>query len=385
MKDEKKFIKGIYEKYDNITKEDSFYHERLYRKKKTSPLKIAAIFLICFCITASLTYAGFKAYQKAQLNANYSADITATDESQIWCGTFQLVWNDAMEKMGNKPIVFKEESPLAESLNQQKFTANDISEESYYKIVSEMVPGLKEKIETEIKEKFGVQSIALDDIDFTLNSNVCLLYAMLKKEFTFPIEFTDLGKGNFAEGEELVTYYGIDGDTDERVWNNVEILFYDTKNEFAIRLKTNEKEEVILYRTDNNTSFEEMYQKILEKEKTYTGSKRYTQYDKILKIPNINVSTQISYDELCDKEIQGSTWHIEKAIQTVEFSLDKTGGKIISEAELQERTKSYAMEDVIADEREFLLTDQFVLFLKEEDKNVPYFAMNVQDTSVLGQ
>lgn len=385
MKDEKKFIEEIYEKYDNITKEDSFYHERLYRKKKTSPLKIAAIFLICFCITASLTYAGFKAYQKAQLNANYSADITATDESQIWCGTFQLVWNDAMEKMGNKPIVFKEESPLAESLNQQKFTANDISEESYYKIVSEMVPGLKEKIETEIKEKFGVQSIALDDIDFTPNSNVCLLYAILKKEFTFPIEFTDLGEGNFAEGEELVTYYGIDGNTDERVWNNVEILFYDTKNEFAIRLKTNEKEEVILYRTDNNTSFEEMYQKILEKEKSYTGSKRYTQYDKILKIPNINISTQINYDELCDKEIQGSTWHIEKAIQTVKFSLDKTGGKIISEAELQERTKSYAMEDVIVDEREFLLTDQFVLFLKEEDKNVPYFAMNVQDTSVLGQ
>ena len=383
MKDEKKFIEEIYEKYDNITKEDSFYYERLYRKKKTSPLKIAAIFLICFCITASLTYAGFKAYQKAQLNANYSADITATDESQIWCGTFQLVWNDAMEKMGNKPIVLKEESPLAESLNQQKFTANDISEESYYKIVSEMVPGLKEKIETEIKEKFGVQSIALDDIDFTPNSNVCLLYAMLKKEFTFPIEFMDLGKGNFAEGEELVTYYGINDDTDESVWSNVEILFYDNKNEFAIRLKTNEKEEVILYRTDNNTSFEEMYQKILEKEKSYTGSKRYTQYDKILKIPNINISTQINYDELCDKEIQGSTWHIEKAIQTVKFSLDKTGGKIISEAELQERTKSYAMEDVIVDEREFLLTDQFVLFLKEEDKNVPYFAMHVNDDSVL--
>ena len=37
--------------------------------------------------------------------------------------------------------------------------------------------------------------------------------------------------------------------------------------------------------------------------------------------------------------IQGN---IEKAIQTVKFSLDKTGGKIISEAELQERTKSYA-------------------------------------------
>ncbi len=383
MKNEKEFIKGIYEKYDNITKNDNFYHERIYRKKKVSLLKMAAIFLICICITASLTYAGFKAYQNAQLNANYSEDIAATDGNQIWCGTFQLVWNDAMEKMGKKPIVFKEYSPLAESLNQQKFTVGDISEESYYKIVSEMVPGLKEKIETEIKEKFGIQSITLDDIDFTPNSNVCLLYAMLKKEFTFPVEFTDLGKGNFAGGEQPVTYYGINDDTDESVWSNVEILFYDNKNEFAIRLKTNEKEEVILYRTDNNTSFEEMYQKILEKEKSYTGSKRYTQYDKILKIPNINISTQINYDELCDKEIQGSTWHIEKAIQTVEFSLDKTGGKIISEAELQERTKSYAMEDVIADEREFLLTEQFVLFLKEEDKNVPYFAMHVNDDSVL--
>ena len=41
------------------------------------------------------------------------------------------------------------------------------------------------------------------------------------------------------------------------------------------------------------------------------------------------------------------------------------------------------MEDVIADEREFLLTEQFVLFLKEEDKNVPYFAMHVKDDSVL--
>ena len=84
-------------------------------------------------------------------------------QNRVWVGTFQLAWNDLMDGIVKGPVVFGgEKSKLAKQLNKQKFKADMLSEDSYYKTYGEISPELKSTIETAIKEKFNETSDILD-------------------------------------------------------------------------------------------------------------------------------------------------------------------------------------------------------------------------------
>ena len=104
-------------------------------------------------------------------------------------------------------------------------------------------------------------------------------------------------------------------------------------------------------------------------------------------IPYINVDTNIEYDELCNKEIKypenkplynAPNW-IAQAIQTVTFSLNESGGNLISEAAIRDQADSISPVPT----RNFIYNKPFVLFLKEAKKEKPYFALKVNNTEVL--
>ncbi len=63
-------------------------------------------------------------------------------------------------------------------------------------------------------------------------------------------------------------------------------------------------------------------------------------------------------------------------MQTIQFELDRTGGKIKSEAGMMVKNDSAMIIDEI---REFCIDDTFAIFLKEEGKNIPYFAGKISD------
>ena len=159
---------------------------------------------------------------------------------------------------------------------------------------------------------------------------------------------------------------------------NIEILFYNSEEDFAIKLKTKENEEVYLYRTTGeNKSFEENYKEMLEKQAQYTGDKKWNRID-ILNIPFIKINDEINYDELCGRMIKGTNWYIRQAIQTIDFELNNYGGSVKSEALIE------ALENAIFEKgREFIYNDDFILYLKEEDKDKPYFALKVDDIDIL--
>jgi len=66
---------------------------------------------------------------------------------------------------------------------------------------------------------------------------------------------------------------------------------------------------------------------------------------------------------------------IEKALQTIQFDLDKKGGKIKSEAGMMV-SKTALMP---GESREFAVDNTFAIFLKEEGKDNPYFAAKIDD------
>ena len=68
-------------------------------------------------------------------------------QDRVWVGSFQLVWNDFMDRVVFNPIRFREGTPESvRDLNRQSFTSSDLSEKSYYKITAKVTKNLKKQI-----------------------------------------------------------------------------------------------------------------------------------------------------------------------------------------------------------------------------------------------
>lgn len=319
-----------------------------------------------------------KEYKDTDLNVVLSLEDKITKNS-VWCGTFNLIWNDLKSELAKQDIVFEPQLEIVENLNEGTFNTKYLNNDSYYKKLGIIKPELKVEIEKAIKDKFSETSNILNDFDFTYTDDKnYFLYAMLKKEFNFPYIFTDLDKSNFKDVKN-VKYFGINSNTDSKVYNQVEVLYYDSKDSFAVKLKTKENEEVILARGFKSSSFKDIYEEIENKKDKYDGSKTFNKED-TLKIPEIKLNIKKEFEELENKPFNfadGDTYIIEKAMQTIEFELDKKGGKIKSEAGMEVKNTSSLPSDRLA--REFIFDNDFVIMLKESDKELPYFAAFISD------
>ena len=74
----------------------------------------------------------------------------------------------------------------------------------------------------------------------------------------------------------------------------------------------------------------------------------------------------------------GQEYCIDKALQTIQFELDEKGGKIKSEAGMSLKATAIMPTEK---PRDFLVDDTFTIFLKEEGRDLPYFAAQISDIS----
>lgn len=321
--------------------------------------------------------------------------LTLDDEitdNTIWCGTFQLIWNDLKNDLAKQDIVFNPQLKVVENLNKETFTTKELSEASYYKKIGTPSLKLKEEIEKAIKDKFNETSDILDDFDWENRDPLdYFLYVMLKKEFQFEKAFEELENGKFRDYDN-VKYFGIKSDETGELKQQVDVLYYKSKDDFAVKLRTKQEDEVIFCKNPEGKTFGEIYNNILDKTevKVYNMPNNQDNYEAIkvygelkegelLKVPNIKLKEKNEITEIEDKKFlfsNGEVYSIEKALQTIEFELDRTGGKIKSEAGMMVKNESVAIMDEI---REFSIDDTFAIFLIEKGKDKPYFAGKIND------
>ena len=349
--------------------------------------KVSKVIIIMLCISVLLAggvYATMKIIKgfigKAEITPTYTSGLSTMDGNKVWCGTFNLVWNDFMNDVVKGNVEFRDgESELANELNKQSFKVDQLSENSYFKIHGQaMGEDLKNKIQNGIKQKFNEDSNLIDRIDWN-DSNGYVLYAMLKKEFNFLEPFsTAMGSMTFNNSEPRIKCFGVDSSNNPIASKNVEVLFYNSEDDFAIKLNTKEGEEVILYKTTGeNKSFEENYKEIKKQQINYSGKNTFEEND-ILRIPFIKVNDEINYDELCGREIKNSNYYIKQALQTIDFELNNVGGSVKSEALIDATQKAWTEKS-----RKMIFDSDFILYLKEESKEHTYYALKVDNTDIL--
>ena len=89
-----------------------------------------------------------------------------------------------------------------------------------------------------------------------------------------------------------------------------------------------------------------------------------------MKVLNIRINEKKEFTEIQNKSFlfsNGDSYHIEKALQTIQFVLDKTGGKIKSEAGMMVNYESVIMVDEIG----------VVVMLEILDKDIEILKLNI--------
>ena len=333
------------------------------------------IILTLFCLLGLSTNAF--AIENIEFIKTFSEKNNA--QNKVWIGTFQLVWNDFMNEILKAPVKFVSGSQkTAKQLNKQEFNQNMLSEDSYYKTYDKTSLELKGEIENAIMEKFGEKSDILDKIDWNKPNGAYFLYVMLKKDFDFLQKFNQLASGNFGSKGLEAKYFGISETSKNQLYKNVKVLFFNNTEDFAVALRTQSNDIVMMYRTDKNKSFNALYKEMNKKATKYNGNNNFTTGDKI-KIPYISFKHDINFDDLCGREIKGKErLYFEKALQTIDFEMNEQGVKLKSEAALDVSLMSF-LPPKIEKGREMFFDDTFVIFLKETDKQKPYFAARIND------
>ena len=301
-------------------------------------------------------------------------------QDRVWVGTFQLVWNDFMDKIAFNQIKFPAGTPvIVNELNRQDFTEEDVSSKCYYKYLGNIKKNTKKVIAKAIKRKFNETSDILDKLDLTPSKQRFIVYAMLKKDFKFVVPFDKLGFAPFRDMQ--AEYFGISKDSRKELDDGVEVLFYESPSDFAVKLETESDDEVYLYKTANTKTFNYIYEDMLKKRDAYKGNQKFGEEDE-LKIPNLSFFEEKIFEEICGKRVKGTNLVIDQAMETVKFNMDNTGVELKSEAAITAKMTALLPPE---ETRYFFFDDTFVVFLKEKYKTKPYFALRVHDISKFQQ
>lgn len=331
---------------------------------KTS--KIIIIVLIIAISLTGITYAATEMYKKYSKNHNvtfnpsYQSTLDQSTINNLWIGTLDLAWKELEERLNRKSIELEEGNlQIVNDLNNSKFSKEMLDENDY---------------------KINVERTA---------TNGYKIDAKLDKNLSFLEPFDNFSnyynRTTFANGEEYIKYFGINNASSEEMNKNIEVLFYKKLSEknlksddFAIKLKTKEGDEIILYRTNDNKSFNEYYDDIKIKEAEYTGKREFQENDELL-IPYINIDGMIAYNELSGKFLKGENGlYFEDVIQNVKFSLNESGCNLNSVATVVAEYMSISEQT-----RYCYFKDKFVIFMKEKNSDNPYFSLKVDNDDIL--
>lgn len=321
------------------------------------------------------------------LNMNAQAseiDVLATMQTKtnlqdkVWVGTFQIVWNDFIDRIVHDIVRFREGTPAyVQDLNNREFSVTDISDDCYYKKVGVITKNTKKEISKAIKKKFNETSDILDDLNLKPAPNSFIVYAILKKDFEFLNEFDKLGKSNFANNKKA-EYFGITKHSDKILKRGVKVLFYNNRNDLAVILDTKGKDEVYLYKNDSNKPFDLIYKEMNRKASKYKGPATLGRSDE-LKVPNIKFDIKKAFKEIENKRVMGTNILISQAMESIKFDMNNKGVKLKSEAAITGLLT--ALPPAAETPKYFYFDNTFVIFLKEKGKEKPYFALRVSDIS----
>lgn len=318
----------------------------------------------------------------------FNTEITP-EHNLIYCATFQLAWNELRDSF---PAHRDEDPAIIWELDEKIYTKEYLSEYCYIAMAGRY-ENIVEKINELLRKKFGDEAWPLTQervLEDRVSEQALMAYAFLYKNLIFQEMFEDLDEpilfGSPNEGVK-VEGFGIKEFTPgekkhEAFSNQVSIFFYEADydsgkitREFVIGLKpTLPNEEIVIAQISPRKTLVETYNAV---EAIIAKSEPdYLRKYETLQIPKLDFDFEQTFPEI-ERYLGGLVEGPAKAYQRIKFRLNERGAILKSEAIILLE----GMET--ADPRYLVVSEPFLIYLKQKDSPYPYLAMWVGNEELL--
>ena len=308
--------------------------------------------------------------------------------SVLWCATFQLAWNEVCSLIG-EDIHFDEDPSMVAILNRKSATKADLDEASYVALAGFVRDGIYGQIPKALERKFkgAARPHLLPNPAVAPRPQDIVAYAYFFKNLEFPTPFERLGEPLDFAGMR-VDCFGIGREykpDHHRLYPQVRILYYEGPDDFAVELRTKSVgDRVIFAKRRPGTT---LLQTVTATEERIAASEPANAVTgDVLIVPKFNFDLTRSYNELIGRSLVVKNPAVAKdlvllaAIQNIRFQMDEKGVRLRSESHMQFGCAAPALPQP---EHVMIFDKPFMVVLKREGANAPYFALWVDNSELL--
>lgn len=313
-------------------------------------------------------------------------------KSAVWCSSFQLAWNRLKDDVAQGPIQLTNAQAVADRLNAASQTAHDLQPDSVYAAAGLVKDNIVERIQSEMSRKFP--RVPRPQLEAPLGGAVAYSYLAAATKFDIPFFENDkvLPFKDSAGRQTAVGSFGIRESDDyayQQLRAQVRALYYRLNDKFAEGeipefivdpCQTSQPYQLILARVDRKAHLADTLADVENKlANVNSGSIRTALGPRdTLLIPNMAWKFNHRFKELegKDKQFQNPTLpglHLDTALQTIQFRLDRSGAELSSEAKILVKPSA----------RYFEFDRPFLIVMKQRDRKQPFFVMWVDNAELL--
>ncbi len=307
-------------------------------------------------------------------------------KSAIWCGSFQLAWNELRNMVVREPIVLTGAEEVAGRLNESTFTRNDLADGEYYAAAGLVKDGIVDRIHNEMRSRFPDWRIP----DFG-DGNVAVAYACLQGKIQFPLPYfeDELHFANSSGQWTRVKAFGLrhkDFNKMRELRQQIAVLFtgvpFEQPSEFALDLcVSSNPDQIVVARVPRRetlaATLKYVQNRIAEASKKSERRPPFGLGDELL-VPTMHWRIDHDFEELMgpDKRFENAALkglYVHRACQTVQFKLDRSGADLKSDAGIMAKSQT----------RQFILDGPYLIYMQKRGAANPFFVMWVDNAELM--
>jgi hypothetical protein len=311
----------------------------------------------------------------------------ARGRNLLWCGTFQLAWNEVCQLIGGSVEFVGPPSPDATSLNKRSFDKSAIDAGSYVSVAGYVQDDVYRQIERELRETFGgmAHSVMPPRRSITDRPQDIVAYSYLFKQLLFAVPF-ERGQAPVPFEKVKVECFGMGPEYKpgrEAMAAQTVIHDYMGPDDFVIELMTRSKgDRILLAKTKPAETLAATISQVRQRaEKPGTPAS----VSDVLVIPKLNFDLTREYAELLGRRLRpvaegvAENLQLSTATQNIRYQMDEAGVRLRSESTMRFGCSASGMRP----EHLMVFDKPFLIMLQREAAAMPYFALWVENGELL--
>ena len=313
----------------------------------------------------------------------------ASEENVLWCGTFQLAWNEACSLIG-EDLHFSNEPAMVGILNKKSFKKQDIDAESYVAVAGFVKDDIHGQIVRQLEDKFKGRATAryIPSRALTPRPQDIVAYSYLFKNLEFQVPFERIEKPIVFETDKIPCFGIGEVYTARHEWmlEQFVILDYQSGDDFVIEFNTkSESDRLILAKTQPEATLGATVEAI--RKRAANPEPTQPRAGDILKVPKFNFDVTRNYREIEGRRLLAKNPKIaddllvQSALQNIRFQFDEKGVRLRSESHI---ALGCGGPPPPPPTKHIMIFDKpFVIMLQRSEADVPYFVFWVGNPELL--